>query len=138
MPSMDPLTPAERSQRMSRIRSGDTRPELFVRRLLHGLGYRYVLRSERLPGRPDLVFPRRRKVIFVHGCFWHQHDCGRYRMPRSNTSFWESKLRANAARDSRNLNHLREMGWDVAVVWECELKDRRRLQTRLVAFLGNG
>ncbi|HOI55194.1 MAG TPA: DNA mismatch endonuclease Vsr [Phycisphaerae bacterium] len=134
----DPLTPAERSQRMSLIRNGDTRPEMLVRRLLHGLGYRYVLRSERLPGRPDLVFPHRRKVIFVHGCFWHQHDCGRYRMPRSNTGFWESKLQANVARDSRNLSRLREMGWDVAVVWECELKDRHQLQTRLVAFLGSG
>ena len=102
MPHFDPLTSSERSERMSRIRNADTKPEMFVRRMVHGMGYRYRLHAPDLPGHPDLVFRSRRKVIFVHGCFWHQHGCRQYRQPRTKRSFWEPKLEGNKKRDQRN------------------------------------
>lgn len=126
---LDPLSVSERSERMSRVRYKDSRPEWTVRRLIHSLGYRYRLHSRMLPGRPDLVFPGRRKVIFVHGCFWHRHEpCSRYRMPKTHTEFWSAKLEGNRERDDRNVAALRAAGWDVLVVWECELGARHRDQ----------
>ncbi|WP_423925466.1 very short patch repair endonuclease [Candidatus Palauibacter sp.] len=137
--SLDTLTVRERSERMSRIRSRDTKPEMRVRRLVHGLGYRYRLHSEDLPGRPDLVFRSRRKVIFVHGCFWHRHEgCSRNRLPKSpeRRDFWREKLDGNARRDRSKEAALRRLGWEILVIWECETKDLDPLAERVRAFLG--
>ncbi len=134
----DTLTPAARSERMSRIRGRDTGPEMRVRRLAHRLGYRYRLHRPELPGRPDLVFPSRRKIIFVHGCFWHRHpdpDCGLARLPKSRLDFWLPKLEGNRARDIENQKKITESGWRVLVVWECELRDASRLERVLKTFL---
>src|SRR3979490_759234 len=118
---MDTLNRKERSQRMSLIRNRDTKPELLVRRLIHSCGFRYRLHRADLPGKPDLVFPARRKVIFVHGCFWHQHRCLR-RKPKSNQDYWLPKLSKNKSRDARHLRELRGAGWSCLVIWECEVK----------------
>lgn len=131
----DPLSPSERTERMSRIRSGDTKPEMAVRRLVYSMGYRYRLRVKDLPGRPDLVFKGRKKVIFVHGCFWHQHGCDHYRMPRSRTDFWLTKLAKNVARDEKVMRELSGMGWRVLVIWECQLRDMRRVERAVRGFL---
>ena len=122
---------------MSRIRSRNTQPEVVVRRMAHGLGFRYVLHDGRLPGSPDLAFPARGKLIFVHGCFWHGHDCGRGYRPKANAAYWAAKIEANRARDRRQLRALRALGWRVMVVWECATrKDRlEKLERRLVKFL---
>ena len=121
---------------MAAIRSRDTRPELAVRRLVHGMGFRYRLHDKGVVGRPDLVFRRRRKVIFVHGCFWHFHEgCPNYREPRSRLDFWDPKLRRNRERDLEVQRRLASDGWDVLVVWECEIGDTRALQVRLRTFL---
>lgn len=136
---MDTLTPEQRSERMSRVRGKDTKPELVVRRLVHGLGYRFRLHRRDLPGSPDLVFPGRRKVIWVHGCFWHQHpdpNCKLARMPKSRLEFWEAKLSANRERDAVKMAELTALGWDALVVWECEIKDKGVLAARLKEFLG--
>ena len=121
---------------MARIRSQDTQPEVTVRRLLYSLGYRYRLHRRDLPGSPDICFPPRKKVIFVHGCFWHRHDgCARASTPKTRTSFWEEKFRKNVIRDRRNITGLVEAGWETMVVWECETRDLERLAPRLVRFL---
>lgn len=118
----DFLTPAERSDRMSRIRGKDTQPELALRKVLHRLGLRYRLHGAGLPGKPDLVFPRYRTVVFVHGCFWHRHDgCNIATTPKSNTPFWLEKFEKNVARDARVATQLEALGWRVFIVWECEL-----------------
>jgi DNA mismatch endonuclease (patch repair protein) len=135
MPRHDPLTPEERSERMSRIRKTDTKPEMIVRRLVHGIGYRYRLHASDLPGHPDLVFRPRRKVIFVHGCFWHQHGCRQYRQPRTKRSFWVPKLEGNKERDQTNQKKLSAMGWKFLVIWECELQDKEKLRERITEFL---
>lgn len=135
---MDTLTPEQRSERMSRVRARNTKPELIVRRLLHSRGYRYRLHDKRLPGKPDLVFAGRRKLIFVHGCFWHRHgECTLARMPKSRIDFWRPKLEANQARDQVNIARLEEMGWRVLVIWECELRDVDTLVAKLEHFLNN-
>ena len=121
---------------MSRIGSKNTKPEITVRRLIHAMGYRYRLHRKNLPGTPDLTFPARRKVIFVHGCFWHQHDCPRGARPASNTQFWNRKLDGNVRRDRKNLAALRRNGWSVLVLWECEMKEPGNLTDRIVEFLG--
>lgn len=128
-----------RSENMRRIRSKDTAPEMTVRRLAHGLGYRYRLHRKDIPGNPDLVFPGRRKVIFIHGCFWHQHpdpECRDARPPRSRTEYWGPKLQRNVERDAENVARLKAMGWRVLVLWECELKDRDAVADQLRSFLG--
>ncbi|HVX10202.1 MAG TPA: very short patch repair endonuclease [Pirellulales bacterium] len=135
---MDTLTVAERSRRMSLVRAKDTKPELVVRRLVHSLGYRYRLHISSLPGCPDLVFPSRRKVILVHGCFWHQHSCKLGdRMPKSRLKFWRPKLERNRLRDTETMRSLRHLGWRVLIVWECQIfgKPRARLVKRICAFL---
>ncbi len=122
---------------MSLVKAKNTRPEILVRRLVHGAGYRYRLHGAKLPGKPDLVFAGRRKVIFVHGCFWHRHDnCVLARMPKSNKDFWATKLERNKARDFANCHRLQEMGWETMVIWECELRDMDALLRRVVHFLG--
>ncbi len=136
MPRYDPLTSPERSERMSRIRNADTKPEMTVRRMVHGMGYRYRLHAPDLPGHPDLVFRPRNKLIFVHGCFWHQHGCRQYRQPRTNRSFWEAKLTRNKERDAKTQRALRQLGWHFMVIWECQLKNEAALRSRIRRFLG--
>lgn len=121
---------------MARVRSRDTKPELTVRRLLHSRGYRYRLHDKRLPGSPDLVFASRKKVVFVHGCFWHRHPgCALARMPKSKLDFWAPKLEGNQLRDQRKLQDLAALGWNALVVWECELCDLSALAGNLEEFL---
>lgn len=133
---MDSLTPEQRSYQMSLVRRRDTGPELAVRKALHARGYRYRLNVARLPGKPDIVFPGRHKVIFVHGCFWHMHEsCALARMPKSRPEFWGPKLRGNRERDAVKLQRLLELGWDAMVVWECELRDMPSLLARIETFL---
>lgn len=134
---MDTLTPEERSERMSRIRSKDTKPEMRVRGLLHRMGYRYRLHRSDLPGVPDLVFPARRKVVFVHGCFWHAHEsCRTANRPKTRRSFWDQKFARNKARDAKHVQELEEAGWDVLTLWECEVKAEGPLVEVLSSFLG--
>ena len=122
---------------MARVRGKDTKPELTLRRVLHALGYRFRIHPQDLPGKPDVVFPRRRKAIFVHGCFWHQHPgCKRATRPKTRVEFWNRKLDANIERDRRILAALKESGWDVMVVWECQLRDLDAVGERLRMFLG--
>lgn len=126
------------SSRMRRIDAKDTKPELIVRKLVHGMGYRYRLHRADLPGKPDLVFPARRKVIFVHGCFWHRHNCRAGKInPSVNTSYWQPKLERNRQRDEENLAALRASGWNTLVVWECQIKKAGGLATRIQKFLDN-
>ena len=132
---VDTVSVARRSEIMSRVRNKDTRPELYVRRLIHNAGFRYRLHVSKLPGKPDLVFPGRKKVIFVHGCFWHSHGgCHNARIPKSRSDFWMSKLESNKERDERNVHALMDEGWEVLVIWECELRDPELLN-RIKDFL---
>lgn len=135
---MDKISTARRSKNMSAIRSKGMKPEMIVRRLAHSVGYRYRLHRKDLPGKPDLVFPSRKKVIFVHGCFWHQHqdpDCKIARLPKSNLDYWLPKLKKNQTRDAEHCQKLKDMGWDVLVIWECQTKDTDNLSEILKAFL---
>lgn len=126
---VDTVTAAKRSEVMAKVGSKDTRPELIVRRGLHARGFRYRLHDAKLPGKPDLVFPRYKAVIFVNGCFWHGHDCGLYRFPKSNTEYWTRKISGNVTRDREHIKRLRELGWRVLNIWECALKGKARLQS---------
>ncbi len=133
---MDHLTPSERSALMSKIRGKDTGPELAVRRMAHSLGFRFRLHVRNLPGSPDLVFPARRKVIFVHGCFWHDHGCsvaGNH--PVTRREYWQEKFDRNRRRDKRVRASLRQLGWQVLVVWECQSKNAAKLSRTLIRFL---
>ena len=132
----DVLTPQQRSFNMSRIRGRDTRPEMIVRSIVHRLGFRYRLHKKDLPGKPDLVLVRHRKIIDVHGCFFHMHDCrfGSVK-PVTNAEFWHTKRKSNVTRDRRNLKSLKKAGWQVLIVWECQTKNPTRLQKTLANFL---
>lgn len=134
----DVLTPQQRSFNMSRIRSRDTKPEKVVRLIVHGLGFRYRLHKPDLPGKPDVVLVRHRKIIDVHGCFFHMHKC-RFGsvVPATNAKFWRLKRLSNVERDRRNLRALRREGWKVLIVWECETKDVPKLLRKLMRFLQN-
>ena len=118
----DNHSPEVRSRNMAQIRSTNTKPELVVRKHLFSKGLRYRVNVKTLPGKPDLVFPKYKTVVFVNGCFWHKHDCGRFRWPSSNQEYWEKKIKRNLERDQLNYEELRNLGWKVIVVWECELK----------------
>lgn len=134
---VDSIDQAARSALMARVRGKNTRPEIIVRKLVFAAGYRYRLHVQTLPGSPDLVFPGQKKVIFVHGCFWHRHDnCSLARIPKSRVEFWSDKLNGNKARDGRSYDALRLAGWQVHVVWECELGDLAALEETLREFLG--
>lgn len=140
---VDSLTPEQRSAQMSRVRSKDTKIELLVRRALHVRGFRYRLGGSGLPGRPDLVLPKYKSVIFVHGCFWHGHDCHLFRLPKTRTEFWRKKIESNQARDKRALEQLSQMGWHSHVVWECSLRgvnegDQRKFFDHLSKILYQG
>jgi DNA mismatch endonuclease (patch repair protein) len=135
-PRWDIMSPEKRSALMGRIRGKDTKPEMIVRRLLHSLGYRFRVHSRDLPGRPDIVFRPRRVAIFVHGCFWHRHDCGLAYTPKTRQQFWRAKFDRNVKRDQEVRDELETAGWRVIVVWECQLKKPSALSARLVKSLG--
>jgi len=132
----DIVSPRQRSAMMSRIRGSNTKPELAVRRALHARGYRFRTHVRGLPGTPDIVFSRRRAAVFVHGCFWHRHGCGKSYTPKSRQDFWEKKFAANVERDKRVREALTGAGWRVFVAWQCEIEADDGLLDRLVAFLG--
>ena len=137
-PMADTVTPKRRSEIMSNIRAKGMKPEMAVRRITHSMGYRYRLHRKDLPGKPDLVFVGRRKVIFVHGCFWHRHtdpSCKIARLPQSNQGYWLPKLERNAARDAEHEARLVELGWDVLVVWECAVEASNGIADRIREFL---
>lgn len=134
----DKIPSHQRSENMRKIRSKGMKPEMAVRQLVHSLGYRYRLHGKGLPGKPDLVFTSRKKVIFVNGCFWHQHadaSCRITRVPKSNLEFWVPKLERTQKRDQENLRKLWEAGWEAMVLWECQLKDGNQLRKKITAFL---
>ena len=133
---MDNLTKEQRLRNMRNIRSNDTKPEKIVRSLLHRAGFRYRLHRRDLPGKPDIVFPSRRKVIYVHGCYWHQHPgCRRCTQPTSNREYWLPKLQRNVERDAENIIALDKLGWSALIVWECQVKDTEALLPRIITFL---
>ncbi|MCS3399942.1 very short patch repair endonuclease [Burkholderia thailandensis] len=132
-----PSTSSARSAQMRAIRSKDTKPELRIRALLHRLGYRYRVHYAALPGRPDIAFPRRKKVIFVHGCFWHRHDCRvGQKQPTVNAAYWMPKFERNKRRDEMQERQLADLGWQVLVVWECQFVDIQTLMESVIEFLG--
>jgi DNA mismatch endonuclease (patch repair protein) len=132
----DVHTPEARSYNMSRIRGRDTKPEMLVRKLLHSMGFRYRLHVKDLPGKPDLVFPRAKTVLFVHGCFWHMHRCKYGKpAPATNTTFWAEKRRSNVERDKRNRTGLKAAGWKVFEIWECQTRDEDTLLEKLGPLL---
>jgi DNA mismatch endonuclease (patch repair protein) len=133
------LAPEKRSKIMSAIRAKNTKPELAVRKLLNSLGYRFRIHPRHLPGKPDIAFTRRKKAIFIHGCFWHQHPdpaCRDAKAPSSNTSYWAPKLARTKQRDAEHETALRSAGWDLLVLWECELQAGHKLERELQEFLG--
>ncbi len=139
----DVLTPEQRRLNMSRIKGTDTKPEMLVRKALHALGFRYRLHDRTLPGRPDLVLPRYRCVILVHGCFWHRHHCHLVKKPATRAAFWEEKLAGNEERDRQAISALRTDGWRVAIIWECALRGTTkqpfgRIIERLARYITNG
>lgn len=133
---MDTVSPERRSEIMRSIRGKNTLPEVLLRRIVFGLGYRYRLHGSELPGSPDLVFKSRHKVIFVNGCFWHNHTCRAGRHPKTRPEYWAARFKKNRERDARNLRKLRRMGWSVLTVWECQLLDLLRVKARVKKFLG--
>lgn len=138
---VDFLTPKERSERMSRIKKSHTRPEIVLRKVVHKLGLRYRLNNSNLPGKPDLVFPRHKAVVFVHGCFWHSHsNCSIATTPKSNTAFWVEKFAKNVARDEQVISILTKLDWRVFVVWECEVSSAKKANAtglKLAALIRN-
>jgi len=135
---VDVVSPARRSAMMAKIRGRDTKPEMIVRKAAHRLGYRFRLHRRDLPGSPDLVFPGRKKIVFVHGCFWHCHEGCRFAYkPKSNVDFWENKLRKNRERDIRVKAELECMAWDTLVIWECETSDSNLVDAKLQGHLGH-
>ncbi len=132
---MDTIIPTERSALMGRIRSKDTKPEVAVRSMLHRLGYRFRLHRKDLPGRPDIVLPKHRKIILVQGCFWHGHTCRLASKPKSNEKYWSDKIATNQARDARNADALALQGWTVLELWECEVRRLVGLEEKLRTFL---
>lgn len=129
----DIVDAATRSRMMSGIRGKNTRPEIMVRQALHKAGFRFRLHRKDLPGKPDLVLPKYQAAIFVHGCFWHGHDCRYFKIPKTRTDFWMAKIASNSSRDQRDIEALRKLGWRVMIVWECEIRDRKDWLTPLVA-----
>ena len=134
---MDTRTPEQRRRIMQSVRSKDTGPERVVRKSLHRAGYRFRLHRKDLPGKPDIVLPRYRKAIFVHGCFWHAHGCQKGQPPKSRQDYWLPKLQENVKRDRTKIEQLEALGWSVLVVWQCEIKDHEQLAVRLQGFVEN-
>lgn len=133
----DRMSRSKRSALMARIRRSDTGPELSVRRLLHHLGYRFRIQLAEVPGRPDVAFPKKKRAIFIHGCFWHAHQgCPIHKIPKTRTDFWQEKFKRNRERDQRLLKEADAQGWECLVLWECELGDLKVVGERLKRFLG--
>lgn len=133
---VDVFSPEERSAIMRKVKGKDTKPELVIRSLLHRLGYRFRLHRKDLPGKPDIVLPKFKKVIFVHGCFWHGHKgCKNANRPKSNVSYWNKKIDRNMQRDKTNQSKLKDMGWDSLTIWECEIRDADKLANKICEFL---
>lgn len=132
---MDTISKAARSALMGRIRSKDTQPEKAVRSIVHRQGFRFRLHVSDLPGRPDIVLPRHRKVILVHGCFWHGHDCALGSKPKSNRSYWQPKLKRNRDRDKRNARELRQLGWEILELWECDVRAAKDIERKIATFM---
>ncbi|MEL6915880.1 MAG: DNA mismatch endonuclease Vsr [Pseudomonadota bacterium] len=132
---MDTRSPEQRRRIMQAVKSKETGPELVVRRLLHAMGYRFRLHRKDLPGRPDIVLPRHKKVIFVHGCFWHHHGCPKGQLPKSRLDYWAPKLKENVKRDRTKMEQLESFGWHVLIVWQCETKDVASLTVRIQDFV---
>lgn len=133
---MDNLTAEQRHKTMARVRGANTKLELGYRKLVFKLGYRYRLHAPNLPGKPDMVFPKRRKAIFIHGCFWHQHDCDRAKIPNTNRKYWKDKLERNKKRDGTVVFQLESLGWSVLTIWECEMKNMVEITRLTKEFLG--
>src|SRR5215211_6762502 len=134
----DVFTPEERSRIMAKVKGANTTPEKTVRSLIHRMGYRFRLHVKELPGKPDIVLPRHKKIILIHGCFWHQHEgCSQAARPTSNTDYWNNKLDRNMIRDNGNMQRLEYLGWNVLVLWECEIKNQDLLLERLTSFLSS-
>jgi DNA mismatch endonuclease (patch repair protein) len=132
---MDVFTKEKRRQIMSRVSGKNTKPELAVRSLLHSMGYRFRLHRKDLPGKPDITLPKYQKVIFVHGCFWHDHqDCSRSKRPTTNKEFWNEKLDKNVDRDKESVRNLHQLGWGVLIVWTCEVNDALKIRNKLLSF----
>ncbi|MGA8163648.1 MAG: DNA mismatch endonuclease Vsr [Waddliaceae bacterium] len=127
---VDKFDKKTRSRIMASVKNKDTKPEINIRKALFAQGLRYRLHDKKLPGHPDLVFPKYKAVIFIHGCFWHHHDCEHGKLPATNIDFWEKKLQGNAERDCQNIKKLEKMGWRVKVIWLCELKNKRKIGTK--------
>lgn len=132
---MDTRTPEQRRRIMQSVKTKDTNPEQTVRRALFAAGYRYRLHRRDLPGTPDIVFPSRKKIILVHGCFWHGHGCAKGKLPKSKLEYWHPKIEANQVRDARNIAELKELGWGVLVVWQCQLVDLEATMKRVTLFV---
>lgn len=133
---VDHLTPEKRSWNMSKIKSGNTKPEMIVRSMLHRMGYRFRLHRKDLPGKPDIVLPKYNTVIFVHGCYWHRHKGCKYAYnPKSRIDCWQNKFKSNVERDKKNRITLEKLGWNVKVIWECETKESKGLQKKIAFFL---
>lgn len=138
MMATDVHSPAVRSYNMSRIRGSNTRPELAVRSLLHGMGYRFRLKSSSVPGKPDLVLPRYKVAVFVHGCFWHRHEGCRYATnPKTKNEFWQQKFESNIRRDKHVNELINEIGWHQMVIWECEIKHKENLKRKIISFFNS-
>ncbi|MBN1312429.1 MAG: DNA mismatch endonuclease Vsr [Anaerolineae bacterium] len=133
----DRITKAQRSRNMARVKNKNTAPELIVRKALHRLGFRFRLHRSDLPGNPDIVLPRHHKAIFVHGCFWHGHDCPRGKRPSTRQKFWNRKLDGNQTRDRTNQEKLKELGWQILIVWECQVKCMDKLEKCLLDFMND-
>jgi DNA mismatch endonuclease, patch repair protein len=134
--SMDTRSPEQRSYIMRSVRSRDTGPELVVRQLLHRMGFRFGLHRRDLPGRPDIVLPKHKAVVFVHGCFWHGHGCAKGRLPKSRLDFWGPKFQRNRNRDAESVKMLKADGWRVLTIWQCQIKETERLRKKLAKFFG--
>lgn len=133
---VDQLTPVQRSENMRRIKSKDTKPEMLIRKALHKRGYRFRLHVKSLPGKPDIVLPKYKTIIEVRGCFWHGHICHRGNRPRSNESYWNSKIHYNIERDEHTINALQALGWHVIIIWECECTNPQKLQLKIDELSG--
>ncbi len=129
---MDIVSPATRSKMMSGIKAKNTKPELVIRKGLFASGYRYSLHSKKLPGKPDIVLTKHKVVIFVHGCFWHMHNCPLFVLPKTRTEFWQKKLQENVERDSTNIRNLKSKGWRIAIIWECAIKKKKPSEIKSV------
>jgi DNA mismatch endonuclease (patch repair protein) len=133
---MDRVSKEKRSEIMSKVNSKDTNIEVDIRKMLHGLGYRFRLHRKDLPGSPDIVLPKYKKIIFVHGCFWHGHfNCNKARLPKSNIEYWVAKIAANKIRDQKAIEELTKIGWKVLIIWGCQLKDKETLKESIIHFL---